>query len=167
MPDRFIPKAEDVMTRRLVTLRPDMSVLSAMRTLVEHQVSGAPVLDGDNSLCGIVSELDCMRILVAGQFSQDSYEEEARVADIMTREVLTIAPDLDLFGVAQRFLKNRVRRLPVVREGRLLGMVSRRDVLAGVEKMRHAMRQQPKEPKAKGLYLSANDQANSINTLPE
>jgi CBS domain-containing protein len=165
MPNPMIPKAEDIMARRLVTLRPDMSVIRAMRTLLEHRVSGAPVLDDSGQLCGIVSEIDCMRILTSGQFSQDSHDEDARVVDIMTTDVQTIGPGLDLFGIAQQFLSRSIRRLPVIENGRLIGMVSRRDVLAGVESMRAAMRQQPSAPRAKGLYLSANDSADGIDGL--
>jgi CBS domain-containing protein len=157
MVDKVIPTAEDLMARRLVTLTPDMSVLRAMRTLVENSVSGAPVLDENGSLCGIVSELDCMRIITSGQFSQDSHDEDARVRDVMTRDVQTIAPTVDLFAIAQQFLSKHIRRLPVVEQGRLLGMVSRRDVLRGVEKMRAANREQPPGRRSTGLYLSASD----------
>jgi signal-transduction protein with cAMP-binding, CBS, and nucleotidyltransferase domain len=115
------------------------------------------VLDADGRLCGIVSELDCMRILTSGQFSQDSHDEDARVKDVMTAKVITIGPEVDLFGIAQRFLANSIRRLPVVENGRLVGMVSRRDVLTGVEKMRTAMRNPPAAKKVTGLYLSASD----------
>lgn len=166
MVDTVIPTAEDLMARRLVTLTPDTSVLRAMRTLVENSVSGAPVLDADGNLCGIVSELDCMRVLTSGQFSQDSYDEDACVGDVMTEEVLTVAPSVDLFAIAQRFLSQNIRRLPVVDHGRLVGMVSRRDVLRGVEKMRTASRARPAERKTKGLYLSATDpSADEVDAL--
>jgi CBS domain-containing protein len=168
MVDTIIPTAADVMTRRLVTLRPDISVLRAMRTLLEKRVSGAPVLDADGQLCGIVSELDCMRILTSGQFSQESHDECARVKDVMTADVLTIAPEVDLFGIAQRFLAQNIRRLPVVERGRLVGMVSRRDVLTGVETMRLAARQQPAAKRVTGLYLSASDStADELDSLLE
>jgi CBS domain-containing protein len=157
MVDTIIPTAADIMTRRLVTLRPDISVLRAMRTLLEKRVSGAPVLDGDGQLCGIVSELDCMRILTSGQFSQESHDECALVKDVMTADVLTITPEVDLFGIAQRFLAQNIRRLPVVERGRLVGMVSRCDVLTGVETMRSAARRQPAAKRVTGLYLSASD----------
>lgn len=157
MVDTVIPTAEAIMTRRLVTLTPDVSVLRAMRILVENGVSGAPVLDANGQLCGIVSELDCMRILTSGQFSQESHDEEACVGDVMTEQVHTIGPTVDLFAIAQKFLTLHVRRLPVIDHGRLLGMVSRRDVLRGVEQMRAAVRTPPAGRKAKGLYLSASD----------
>ncbi len=157
MVDTIIPTAADIMARRLVTLERDVSVLRAMRTLLENRVSGAPVLDSDGRLCGIVSELDCMRILTSGQFSQDSYDEDARVQDVMTSDVQTIGPELDLFGIAQRFLSQNIRRLPVVEHGRLVGIVSRRDVLLGVEKMRDAVRHPPVAKRVTGLYLSASD----------
>lgn len=158
MPDSNIPKAADIMTRKLVALRPDMSVLRAMRTLVENRISGAPVIDAHGELVGILSEYDCLRVLTSGQFSQDSYEEDERVGAIMTTDVLTIPPDLDLFSIAHRFLERRVRRLPVVEEGKVVGLVSRRDVLAGVDALRSQLRERP-EDRPKGLYLSAADPA--------
>ena len=161
MPDSDIPKAAHIMTDELVALSPDMSVIRAMRVLVTNRISGAPVLDADRRLVGIVSEFDCLRVLTSGQFSQDAYEEDERVGAIMTTEVATVSPDLDLFSIAHRFLERRVRRLPVVDGDRVVGIVSRRDVLAGVDRLRAALRQAPVErsDQPKGLYLSAADPA--------
>jgi len=158
MNEPFIPKAADIMTRNVLTLRPDISVIRAMRELVEKRISGAPVLNSKNELCGIVSEYDCLRVLTSGQFSSNSHDEDARVAEIMTTDVETISPELDLFGIAHRFLERPIRRLPVVENGKLVGLVSRRDVLRGVETMRASLRKPPQtESKPRGLYLSASD----------
>lgn len=159
MRDPEIPKAKDIMTREVIALRPETRTLDAMRVFVEHRISGAPVVDDNRHLIGIVSEYDCLRVLTAGQFSDESQEEDEPVRAIMTENVVWIPPDLDLFSIAHKFMERPVRRLPVVDAGRVVGMVSRRDVLAGVERMRKQMRKPPgargKKPPA--LYLSASD----------
>lgn len=159
MPDPNIPKARDVMTRELVHLSPDMSVIRATRLLVAHQSSGAPVLDVDGRLVGILTEYDCLRVLASGQFSQDAHEEDERVGAIMSTDVLSVPVDLDLFSIAHRFLERPLRRLPVLDGERVAGMVCRRDVLAGIDRLRARLREQPEEDEEqpKGLYLSAAD----------
>lgn len=159
MPAPEIPTASDIMTRAVVALRPDTRTLDAMRVFVEHKISGAPVVDDDHRLLGILSEYDCLRVLTAGQFSDESLEEDEPVSAIMSTDVVSIPPDLDLFSIAHRFMQRPVRRLPVVEDGKVVGMVARRDVLTGVERMRRQMRQPPavKESKPPALYLSASD----------
>lgn len=159
MRDLEIPKASEIMTREVVALHPETRTLDAMRVFVGHRISGAPVVDERWRLVGIVSEYDCLRVLTAGQFDDESQEEDEPVSAIMTREVVSIPPDLDLFSIAHKFLVRRVRRLPVVSDGRVVGMVSRRDVLAGIEKIRRQMREPPgaEETKPPALYLSASD----------
>ncbi len=152
-----IPTAAHVMTRDVVTLRPDTSLICAMRTLVEHRISGAPVIDEEGRLRGILTEYDCLRVLTSGQFSQDNYDERARVASVMTTAVEAVPPELDLFSLAHKFLERRIRRLPVVAGDRLVGLVSRRDVLRGFEMMRATLRRIPEGARPKGLYLSASD----------
>lgn len=167
MRDTEIPKAADIMTRDVVALRPQMRTLDAMRIFVEERISGAPVVDESRRLVGIVSVYDCLRVLTAGQFSDESQEENEPVEAIMTRDVVSIGPGLDLFSIAHKFLERPVRRLPVVDEGRVVGMVSRRDVLAGVERMRQQMRKPPgaAEKKPPALYLSASDpEGDEINS---
>ena len=165
MADHDIPKAADIMTRKLITLRADANVLDGMRLLVQHRISGAPVVDGGGVLCGILSEFGCLRILAAGQFSSDSYDECALISDVMSRDVETVRPDIDLYSLAHRFLARPIRRVPVVDNGKLVGLVSRHDVLAGVDRMRGQMREQPKGARPKGLYLSASDpQGDGINS---
>jgi len=156
MSETQIPRATDIMTRKVIALRPDMSLIDAMRALVEHRISGAPVLDAEGLLVGILTEYDCLRVLASGQFSQDGHEEDQRVGATMTTEPLTIPPDLDLFSIAHRFLERRVRRLPVVEGRKVIGLVSRRDVLAGMDLLSGRLNREPGS-RPKGLYLSAAD----------
>ncbi len=127
-----IPTAREIMTTQLVTLQPKMTVEDAIKTLLQHSISGAPVVDEDGKLLGVLSEFDCLRAIANEQFHED-HDESGVVEDLMTRGGETIGPEADLFQVAQTFVSLRVRRLPVLDGDRLLGQVSRRDVLRALD----------------------------------
>jgi CBS domain-containing protein len=105
------------------------------RILLAKRISGAPVIDDAGVLIGVLSELDCLRLLSSDEFYADHQEEAATVKHFMTGAGRTIPPDLGIYAIAHYFLTTPIRRLPVVEEGRLLGQVSRRDVLGGIEAM--------------------------------
>lgn len=123
-------KVSDYMTRRLVTFHQNDNVVQAMGVLLDKKISGAPVVDDDGELVGILSEVDLMEVIV-----QDSYYDESVgiVADYMRSPVDTIDPDMDIYSLAERFQKEHRRRYPVVKNGKLLGQISRRDVLRAAE----------------------------------
>ena len=129
MPLRSV-KVADYMTRRLVTFTPDTNVVEAMRRLLKNSISGAVVVDADEQLVGILSEVDLMDVII-----RDSYYDESLgiVADYMKSPVDTISPDLDIYQLAERFSKEHRRRFPVVKDGKLVGQISRRDVLRAME----------------------------------
>ncbi len=119
-------KVSDYMARKLVTFRPDDNVLQAMEALLEARISGAPVVDADGRLVGILSEVDMLEVLM-----QDSYYNESTgvVSQFMQRDVDTVEPETDIYTVAKRFRQEHRRRFPVVKNGKLVGQISRRDVL--------------------------------------
>ncbi len=136
MPDSHaILTARDIMTSSVITFSPDQSIFSAIRRLLTKQISGAPVVDADGKVVGILSELDCLRMLSSDEFYAGQQEEEGRVRDFMTSAGQVIPPEMGIYAVAHYFLTRPVRRLPVVDDGRLVGQVSRRDVLKGIEAM--------------------------------
>ena len=120
--------AADLMSKSLVTLKPDMDMEQAISVLLKAKVSGATVVDDDKRIVGMLSEKDCLRIFASGAYNA---LPNSRVADYMSKEVTTVDPEADLFKIAEIFLKHQFRRLPVVQDGVLVGQVSRRDVLAG------------------------------------
>ncbi len=130
-----VPTARDIMSRKLVTFTQEMEISAAIRTLLKNKISGAPVVDAQGRLAGMLSELDCLRILSAGEFYSDDHREEGHVGDYMSRDCLTIEPGVDLYALAQTFQTHAVRRLPVVENGTLIGQVSRRDVLGAMEQL--------------------------------
>jgi CBS domain-containing protein len=126
------------MVSELVTLRPDMPAVDAAELLLKHAISGAPVVDSEGNLLGLLSEFDCLRAVATSDYEMDAHDDAEVVADLMTTECHTVAPDVDLFALAHSFVQLHVRRLPVVEDGRLIGQVSRRDALRAALELRHA-----------------------------
>lgn len=125
-------KARDYMTRHLITLTPDMEVMHAVGIFVERQISGAPVLDPTGNLVGMLSEKDCMRVaLSAGYYG----EWGGRVAEYMHAPVATIDADMPIVEVAQLFAEREYRRYPVLEDARLVGQISRSDVLRALQQL--------------------------------
>lgn len=121
---------KDYMTGKLVTFQPDTDVLDAIHELVTQGIAGAPVTDSHGDLIGMLSELDCMKIaLQAGYHGQWG----GPVSDYMTRDTETVDADMSIVDLAERFLETHFRRFPVVKDHRLVGQISRRDVLRALE----------------------------------
>ncbi len=127
--------ARDLMSTSLVTFQPEQTVIEAIEMLIKQGVSGGPVLDEEGALIGILSELDCLRMLASDEFYQEEQEEGALVGQFMTGGGKTIPPNLGIYAISHYFLTMSIRRLPVVEGDRLVGQVSRRDVLRGMEEM--------------------------------
>ena len=128
-------KVKEYMATRLVKLKAKTNVVEAMDQLLKAKISGAPVVDDDDNLIGVLSEVDLMQVIV-----QDSYYDEGIgiVGDYMRTEVDTVSPELDIYTVAEMFISQRRRRYPVISEsGRLVGQISRRDVLRAAEAFLH------------------------------
>jgi CBS domain-containing protein len=141
--------ARDFMVRKLITLRPEMDVFDAVQMLLKHRISGAPVVEPDGQYLGVFSEKCSMHVLLDAAYEQLPSNQ---VRAFMDRDALTIAPDAQLLSIAQVFLLTSYRRLPVLEQGRLVGQVSRRDVLrAALDLVKHV----PKPAQPSLLYLSA------------
>jgi CBS domain-containing protein len=107
----------DVMTREVLTVAPEQPVDAAVSLIVEHRITGVPVVDGERRCVGIVSESD-----VLGKRGRT-------VGEIMTRDVIAVDEDVTLAEAAETLLTRRIRRLPVTRDGRLVGILTRMDLL--------------------------------------
>ena len=122
----------DYMVTDMVTLSPDMSVHAARHLLVAHKISGAPVVDERGNLVGMLTERD----IIGAVFRATYYHDPgSRVADCMTVEVETIEAETEVEEAAELFLKSRLRRFPVVSKTRMVGLISRRDVLRAIEEL--------------------------------
>lgn len=117
---------KDYMTGQLITFHPETDVLDAIHELVSHGIAGAPVTDDHGELVGMLSELDCMKIALHAGYHGNM---GGPVSDYMTPNVETVDADMSIIDLAQRFLDTNFRRFPVLKDHRLVGQISRRDVL--------------------------------------
>lgn len=116
------------MTTRLITVRPDMRVLDAVKLLLKNRVSGAPVVDERGHLLGVLSEKDCIQALIRAVAER---LPSSSVDDVMTKEAVTVHEGTDLLTIAHLFTTRPIRRLPVIDDdGKVVGQISRRDLLS-------------------------------------
>jgi len=123
-------QVKDIMTDRVVVAGPETTIDEIVSLLLDHQVSGLPVVDDDGLLLGVITEIDIISLVY------ESYDNTTIVSDYMTRDVLTLDAEASLDDVASIFCKKTIRRIPIVREGRLIGIVSRRDLIRFVRDVR-------------------------------
>jgi len=122
---------KDHMTKNPLTLPPDMEIYRATHMLIDKDVSGAPVLDKHGRLVGVLTERDCMRVAMQGSY----YAEPAGlVEDFMSKNPQWIGPEQSVLTVAELFINGKFKRYPVVDNGRLVGVISRRDVMRAMGK---------------------------------
>jgi predicted transcriptional regulator len=120
---KYMVKAKD-----LITFGPDQSIEEVIDIIIEKGISGAPVLDDKKKLVGIISEKDCLRIIV-DQAYHNLPSSARKVSDYMTAKVKTLESSSDIVEAANEFLSTPVRRLPIVENGVMVGQISRRDIL--------------------------------------
>jgi len=128
-------RVRDYMAGSLVTFKPDTDVLDALQELVRHRIAGAPVVDDHGELVGMLSELDCLKVaLNAGYYG----DWGGPVSGFMTPKVQTVDANMNIVDLAQKFLDSGFRRFPVLDGNRLVGQISRRDVLRALAALAHA-----------------------------
>jgi CBS domain-containing protein len=129
-PVASLPVVRDYMDPVVPTLSADTGILDAVDFLLSHQVTGAPVVDANGTVVGIVTEKDCLRLLSTGM---EADVPRGTVRDFMSTEVATVSPGMNIYYVAGLFLKAAYRRLPVVENGRLIGAITRFDILRVIQ----------------------------------
>ncbi len=130
---KSLPKISEFMDTAVPILSPETRVVDAVDFLLEHQVTGAPVVDSDESLVGIITETDLLKLVTEGIRGEPP--TKATVAEYMTSDVITVAPTVDIYYVAGMFVANKFRRLPVVEDGRIVGAITRYDLLRVVRRL--------------------------------
>ncbi len=131
-----IVNVESYMTRRLVTFHPDQTMEQVVETLLSKKISGGPVIDDNGTLCGVISEGDCLKEVVKGKYN-NSPSMSGKVSEYMATNVITVTPEMNIFELAQMFLNKKLRRFPVLRDGKLVGQISQKDVMRAVIKLRN------------------------------
>lgn len=149
-------KARDVMVSPVITVKESSPVKDVAKIFLEHRISAVPVVDGKDKLVGIVSEGDLLHRAEAGTERRRSWWLEAftedatlatefikahgrTIADVMTRDVITASPDTPLYEIANILEKRMIKRVPIVENGRLVGIVSRANLIQAVASGRKAI----------------------------
>jgi CBS domain-containing protein len=117
--------AKEIMTRDIITVAPDLTVRKLAMTLVKNQISGAPVAGKNGKIVGIVSEAD-----IVAKKGKD-------VKAIMSKKVISIAEDTPIDEIAQLMTKHKIKRLPVMNGGKVVGIVSRADIVNAIAMGKH------------------------------
>ncbi len=126
----MIPTVREYMDTVVHTLSPDDDIHEAVCFLLDKHVTGAPVVDADGRVVGIITEKDCLRLLALGD---GEGLPEGRVSDYMSQEVITIPQGMNIYFVAGMFLRDVIRRFPVVDgDGKLIGAITRFDILRAI-----------------------------------
>ena len=143
-------KASEVMRKEIVTVTPRTAISDAVRLMLDHRISGLPVIDESGAVAGMVTEGDLLRqvelgtekrvpawrawLMASGRDARDFVLSHGRqVGEIMTAPVVWVAPDADLTEVVALMESHRIKRVPVLDGGRLVGMVARADLLRALE----------------------------------
>ena len=126
--------AAEIMARSEATLDPESDIYDALARLLKSRLTGAPVVDSEGMLLGMLTERDCLKVLVGGALDGLT---AGKVSDYMTAPAQSMPPEASLFDIAHIFLTRSYRKLPVVdRGGCVIGQVSRRDMLVAIESAR-------------------------------
>ncbi|GIX21995.1 MAG: hypothetical protein KatS3mg121_0778 [Gammaproteobacteria bacterium] len=116
-----------------ITVAPDTDIQEAIRLLLEHRISGMPVVDAHGNLVGMLSERDCMKVALDAAYHESA---AGKVRDFMSPEVETVYLDDTVVELAERFYTKPFRRYPVIdEENRLVGIIARRDVLRALQRL--------------------------------
>lgn len=129
---RHLPTVREFMDKYLDTLSPDTDIMEAVDFLLEKRVTGALVTSSKGELVGILTEFDCLKLLTLG--GPDFDAPKGAVKDFMTTDVQTIPPGMDIYYAAGLFMNAKFRRLPVVENGRIVGAITRFDILRAAQR---------------------------------
>ncbi|MDP8314075.1 MAG: CBS domain-containing protein [Candidatus Celaenobacter antarcticus] len=119
-------KAKDIMMKEVITIGPDILLKKAIKKLLENEISSMPVVDDTGEMVGIISCVDILNLAF------DGYLSNTKVEMVMTKNVVYFKPDTNVEEIAFAISKNHFHRIPIVKDGRIVGIVSRRDIIKSV-----------------------------------
>ena len=127
----------DIMTKKLITFKPDQLLSDVMEILINNRISGGPVVNDKNELLGIISEGDCIKHISESKYYNMPLDNNT-VDKHMKKDVETIDGNLTVFEAAEQFVNKKRRRFPIVDKGKLVGQISQKDILiAALEQKSH------------------------------
>ena len=121
-------KVSDFMSRDLITFRPEQLVDEVIQSLIKNKISGGPVVNAKNELVGIISEGDCLKDISESRYHNLPMQQH-KVEERMVKNVETIDGNMNVFDAANKFLESKIRRFPIVENGKLVGQISQKDIL--------------------------------------
>ncbi|WP_299124432.1 CBS domain-containing protein [uncultured Tenacibaculum sp.] len=126
----------DYMSKNLITFKEDQSIEDVIDSLIKNKISGGPVVNDKNELVGIISEGDCIKQISESRYHNLPIDKNNTVSKAMITQVETIDGDMNIFDAANKFLESKRRRFPITENGRLVGLISQKDVLKAAMKLR-------------------------------
>ena len=124
-------KARTVMTTNVISVNRQTEIYEAIKTMVENNITGLPVVNNDMSLVGVISEKDVLNLLY------NIEDKPGKVEDFMTKNPVYFNENDSLIDITEYFIENNFRRVPIVAEGKLVGIVTRKDIITYILKLRH------------------------------
>jgi CBS domain-containing protein len=146
------PTVDRYMTKKLITFTPDTEIMAAIDVMLKKKISGAPILNEQKELVGMLSEVDCLRLLLQGPYN-DTPVRKDKVAHFMSTNLKTIASSQTIFHAAYEFVHSGYKRLPVVENGKLVGQISRVDVLRAIQNIEPEFKRIPDSWKGRAPVL--------------
>lgn len=134
--DQHMAVARDVMTTQVITVKPNTTIHEAIKTLVALEISGLVVTEDNGDILGVVTERD---LLVAYQFLKKT---SAPVEDYMNNKIISVSEETTVEEISQMLVQGDIRRVPVIKDKKVVGLVSRRDLLKNIIKQEEKQRKQ-------------------------
>ena len=130
------------MATKLITFTPEVDIRDAIKIIVKKKISGAPVVNKDGDLIGMLSEKDCINTIIEGPYNREP-QGKGTVGDFMSTNVKTVSVDKNVLDIAYEFALSQYRRFPVTENGKLVGQISRSDILRAILKMEPHIKHTP------------------------
>lgn len=127
-------KVKEIMKTDVLTVKRKTGIYEAINMLVENNITGLPVVNEDMTVAGIISEKDVLRLLY------DMEDKPGSVEDFMTKDVVCFDEEETLIDITEHLIKFDFRRVPILKDGKLVGILSRKDVIACILRLRHKIK---------------------------
>ena len=127
--------ASDYMITNVITFKADQEITDVTETIIERKISGAPVVNNEGEIIGIITEKDCLRVIYDEKY-HNLFPNQGKVTNYMSKKVVTVDYNIKINELASLFMKSNFRRYPVLENGKMVGVISRRDVLKACKKIK-------------------------------